>query len=156
MSHTSDDIQRERNILIKQIAQQKKDLRQLEEENTSHIREKQGEIDKTESVEMLLREQYMQVTEMERRQREDEDLDIRHGEFQNIPDLLYTLQELHAPDRCEGVGNDIWHDMQRFANTVTWSSTRTPQQILTDWWNGITIETHRACLKLLTFEFESK
>jgi hypothetical protein len=51
-----------------------------------------------------------------------------------VKELLQQLKELHAPDRCEGPGNFIWHGMQRFSNFG--SSKRTDQQKIRDHWNA--------------------
>jgi len=47
-------------------------------------------------------------------------------------ELLQQLKELHAPDRCEGVGNFFWHGIQR----VTHIGEKTDQQKITDHWNA--------------------
>ena len=143
MSRTSDVIQDELNNLRKNVDAQKWELRVLESECTKRIQEKQREIDRTASNVELLRVEYFRVLEMEQKQRDSARLNKTSTDLHNIPDLLYTLQELHAPDRCEGIRNDMWHGMQRFANAVTLSHTRTQQQILTDWWNSIPIGTRK-------------
>jgi hypothetical protein len=156
MSRTSDVIKDELNNLRKNLDAQKWELRVLESECTERIQEKKREIDRTESNVELSRAEYFRVLEMEQKQRYSASPTNTSTELHHIPDLLYTLQELHAPDRCEGIRNDIWHGMQRFANAVTLSHTRTQQQILTDWWNSIPIDTRKAFLKMLVFERESK
>jgi hypothetical protein len=58
------------------------------------------------------------------------------------------LKELHAPDRCEGPGNFIWHGMQRFSHFG--SSKRTDQQKCIDHWNETKdITIHQNDLKKL-------
>jgi len=49
-------------------------------------------------------------------------------------ELLQQLKELHAPDRCEGVGNFFWRGIQRV--THIGSSEKTDQQKITDHWNA--------------------
>ena len=64
-----------------------------------------------------------------------------------VKELLQQLKELHAPDRCEGPGNFIWHGMQRFSHFG--SSKRTDQQKITDHWNAKDLRTKRSELKKL-------
>ena len=103
MSRTSNVIQDELNNLRKNVDVQKWELRVLESECTNRIQEKQREIDRTASNVELLRVEYFRVLEMEQKQRDSARLNNTHTDLHNIPDLLYTLQELHAPDRCEGI-----------------------------------------------------
>ena len=49
-------------------------------------------------------------------------------------ELLQQLKDLHAPDRCEGLPNYVWHGMQRL--THFGSSGKTDQQKITDHWNA--------------------
>jgi len=51
--------------------------------------------------------------------------------FNEMNELLQQLKDLHAPDRCEGPVNFVWHGMQRFANIA--SSKKTDQQKITDY-----------------------
>jgi hypothetical protein len=62
-------------------------------------------------------------------------------------ELLQQLKDLHAPDRCEGFGNDIWHGMQRFANRA--SGKKTDQQKITDYWDSKDLDTKIRELKTL-------
>lgn len=67
--------------------------------------------------------------------------------FNEMNKLLQQLKDLHAPDRCEGIRNDVWHGMQRFANIA--SSKKTDQQKITDYWNGKDLATKISELKTL-------
>ena len=49
-----------------------------------------------------------------------------------MKELLSQLKELHAPDRCEGLGNDAWQRMQY----VYYRGGETPQQKITKYWNA--------------------
>ena len=64
--------------------------------------------------------------------------------------LLQHLKEVHAPDRCDGWGNDAWHGVQRFKNFVTGSTKTTEQQQLTASWNIMNEDARRTYLKKLT------
>ena len=64
--------------------------------------------------------------------------------------LLQQMKELHAPDRCEGPANYVWHGLQKMAKTVTRSTEKTPQEKIEDFWKGIDVETRRTSLKKLT------
>ena len=64
--------------------------------------------------------------------------------------LLQQMKELHAPDRCEGPANYVWHGLQKMAKTVTRSTEKTPQEKIEDFWKGIDLETRRTSLKKLT------
>jgi hypothetical protein len=67
--------------------------------------------------------------------------------FNEMNELLQQLKDLHAPDRCEGPGNFVWHSMQRFANIA--SGKKTDQQKITDYWNSKDLDTKRSQLKTL-------
>jgi hypothetical protein len=65
-----------------------------------------------------------------------------------VKELLQQLKELHAPDRCEGPGNFIWHSIQRL--THIGSSKKTDQQKIKDYWNETQdITIHQNDLKKL-------
>ena len=64
--------------------------------------------------------------------------------------LLQQMKELHAPDRCEGPANYVWHGLQKMAKTVTRSTEKTPQGKIEDFWKGIDLQTRRTSLKKLT------
>ena len=64
--------------------------------------------------------------------------------------LLQQMKELHAPDRCEGPANYVWHGLQKMAKTVTRSTEKTPQEKIEDFWKGIDLETRRTSLQKLT------
>ena len=49
-------------------------------------------------------------------------------------ELLQQMKELHAPDRCEGIGNDVWHGFQK----VAYMGKETPQQKIEKKWNAST------------------
>ena len=55
-------------------------------------------------------------------------------QFNEMNKLLQELKDLHAPDRCEGPFNFVWHGMQRL--THFGSSGKTDQQKITDYWNA--------------------
>jgi hypothetical protein len=67
--------------------------------------------------------------------------------FNEMNELLQQLKDLHAPDRCEGPGNFVWHGMQRFANMA--SGEKTDQQKITDYWNEKDLATKISALKTL-------
>ena len=69
--------------------------------------------------------------------------------FNEMNKLLQELKELHAPDRCEGLPNYVWHGMQRLTKAVTRSQDQTPQQKITNYWNERDLSTHRSDLKKL-------
>ena len=46
-------------------------------------------------------------------------------------ELLQQMKELHAPDRCEGIGNDVWRGFQK----VAYMGRETPQQKIEKKWN---------------------
>ena len=46
-------------------------------------------------------------------------------------ELLQQMKELHAPDRCEGIGNDVWRGLQK----VAYMGRETPQQKIEKKWN---------------------
>ncbi len=63
-----------------------------------------------------------------------------------VKELLQQLKELHAPDRCEGVGNFFWHGIQRF----THMGSKTDQQKIEDHWKETKdITIHQNDLKKL-------
>ena len=70
--------------------------------------------------------------------------------FNEMNELLQQLKDLHAPDRCEGFGNDIWHGMQRFANRA--SGKKTDQQKITDYWDSKDLDTKITELKKFASE----
>jgi hypothetical protein len=53
------------------------------------------------------------------------------------------MKELHAPDRCEGIGNDIWHGIQKRIVSET------SQQKIEKYWNSNSSQ-HAVLLKMLT------
>ena len=61
-----------------------------------------------------------------------------------MKELLAQMKELHAPDRCEGLGNDAWQLMQP---RYYWGDT--PQQKITNYWNSHSSE-HVSLLKKMT------
>jgi hypothetical protein len=67
--------------------------------------------------------------------------------FNEMNELLQQLKDLHAPDRCEGPANFVWHGMQRFANMA--SGKKTDQQKITDYWNARDLPTKISKLKTL-------
>ena len=64
-----------------------------------------------------------------------------------VNELLQQLKDLHAPHRCEGPGNFLWHGIQRLTNIA--SSKKTDQQKITDHWNAKELRTKRSELKKL-------
>ena len=53
--------------------------------------------------------------------------------FNELNELLQQLKDLHAPDRCEGFFNGVWHGMQRITNYPIGG--KTDQQKITDHWH---------------------
>jgi len=63
-----------------------------------------------------------------------------------MKELLAQMKELHAPDRCEGLGNDAWQLMQP---RYYWGDT--PQQkIEKKWKNSNNLEARKILMKATT------
>ena len=59
-------------------------------------------------------------------------------------ELLAQMKELHAPDRCEGLGNDAWKKIQYVYH---WGN-ETPQQKIENKWNAS--NEHKTLMKMTT------
>jgi hypothetical protein len=71
-----------------------------------------------------------------------------NSKFNEMKELLQQMKELHAPDRCEGFRNYVWHGIQQIANIK--SGEKTSQQKITDHWNEEKdIKDHKNDLKKL-------
>lgn len=66
-----------------------------------------------------------------------------NSSLHGMHELLQQMKELHAPDRCEGIGNDIWHGIQKRIVSETF------QQKIEKYWNSNSSE-HAVLLKKLT------
>ena len=65
-------------------------------------------------------------------------------------ELLQQMKELHAPDRCEGIGNDVWQGFQK----VAYIGRETPQQKIEKKWNNST--DRNGLMKMTTIDFASR
>jgi hypothetical protein len=66
-----------------------------------------------------------------------------NSSLHGMHELLQQMKELHAPDRCEGIGNDIWHGIQKRIVSET------SQQKIEKYWNSNSSQ-HAVLLKMLT------
>ena len=66
-----------------------------------------------------------------------------NSSLHGMHELLQQMKELHAPDRCEGIGNDIWHGIQKRIVSET------SQQKIEKYWNSHSSQ-HAVLLKMLT------
>ena len=59
-------------------------------------------------------------------------------------ELLQQMKELHPPDRCEGIGNGVWHGFQKFYNM----GNETPHQKIEKKWKFCI--DHKGLMKMTT------
>ena len=67
-------------------------------------------------------------------------------------ELLQQMKELHAPDRCEGIGNDVWRGLQK----VAYMGRETPQQKIEKKWKASSDEDQKSLMKMTTTDFASR
>ena len=62
-------------------------------------------------------------------------------------ELLQQMKELHAPDRCEGIGNDVWHG---FAKLAAMGKETSQQKIEKKWNDSKNLEARKTLMKATT------